>query len=133
MIELKLKNAQLMRGIGEQTMPNIDRTKEALRCCSDPNNANCTNPHRQQVASDALTIIEEQQKKIKRLEFELEWIPRWIPVSEQLPNEYTNVLVAKKNDERPTICQMWIVGGEKMWVDSDITHWMPLPKKTERR
>lgn len=53
---------------------------------------------------------------------------RWIPVSERLPDEYTNVLVMSKRFEKPQIDQMWIICGEKTWTLDNVTHWMPLPQ-----
>ena len=57
---------------------------------------------------------------------------RWIPVSERLPDEYTNVLVMSKRFEEPKIDQIWIVRGDKIWTLDNVTHWMPLPKPPKK-
>lgn len=67
--------------------------------------------------------------------------PQWIPVEERLPEEWEPVLAMIYIDElpdRPIIDTMWFIGninGRNKWrvcwnsdmVESDVTHWMPLP------
>lgn len=68
--------------------------------------------------------------------------PKWIAVEERLPKEWEPVLAMIYIDElpeRPIIDTMWFMGnidGRNEWrvcwnsdrVESDVTHWMPLPK-----
>ena len=56
--------------------------------------------------------------------------PRWIPVSERLPDEDVRVLVIDKEFDQVDIGTCW---GRGEWVGDHIsrllpTHWMPLPK-----
>jgi hypothetical protein len=77
----------------------------------------------------------------------LELMPRWIPVSERLPDHDSNVLVAAKRDGEYVVKEMLFVdwsdpldppmpewsddyGGEKF---ENVTHWMPLPEPPEVR
>ena len=64
--------------------------------------------------------------------------PRWIPVTERLPEKKKYVLVCYKNNDMAVAC--WFDGDENIlfwraitdegWCadcDTDPTHWMPLP------
>lgn len=75
--------------------------------------------HYEQAIVEIMGLLEEQEMK-------------WIPVSERLPDEYTNVLVMSKRFEEPKIDQVWIIRGEKIWTLDYVTHWMPLPKPPQK-
>lgn len=86
---------------------------------------------------------------------EVEVVPKWIPVEVKLPEEWEPVLAMiyiDKLPNKPIIDTMWFIGninGRNRWrvcwnsdmVESDVTHWMPLPdyhpdystKKMKRR
>ena len=59
--------------------------------------------------------------------------PRWIPVTERLPEERTDVLAMTADcdiyvcDFLPSVRQFWTIPGDDLHID-DITHWMPLPE-----
>ena len=51
--------------------------------------------------------------------------PRWIPVTERLPERFKRVLTV---DKYGVITFNWISGDGKNWSTGyHITHWMPLP------
>lgn len=64
--------------------------------------------------------------------------PRWIPVSERLPQEWWPVLgLIQYHDEKEPPAQqvLWYLGNghwRETWrgdmIESDVTHWMPLPE-----
>lgn len=66
-------------------------------------------------------------------------VPRWIPVTERLPEKHKYVLVRYKNNDMAVAC--WFDGDEDIlfwramtdegWCsdcDTDPTHWTPLPE-----
>lgn len=64
-----------------------------------------------------------------------EQIPRWIPVTERLPDHLTSVIVHRKDggifiweyfDTSPTD-DCWIGDSMNVYSFYDVTHWMPLP------
>jgi hypothetical protein len=75
----------------------------------------------------------------------LELVPRWIPVSERLPEHDANVLAVWHDGERRRVSELLFVDysepGEPShpeWVwevqripHSLVTHWMPLPEPPE--
>jgi hypothetical protein len=72
-------------------------------------------------------------------------VPKWIPVSERLPEHESNVLVAAKRDGEYVVKEMLFVDWSKPpepprpeWCDDcggedveNVTHWMPLPEPPE--
>ena len=68
--------------------------------------------------------------------------PRWIPVSERLPEEFTPVLTFSKDNDKPVTAILaagfwWSnVDDAGFWWSNvdwalDVTHWMPLPQPPE--
>lgn len=59
--------------------------------------------------------------------------PRWIPVSERLPEENVTVLVVTKRNRKPVVAWMrlglWCSRGVDFALS--VTHWMPLPNPPE--
>ena len=58
--------------------------------------------------------------------------PKWIPVTERLPERNTEVLVCDTKEDYVSIWEhigdgLWF-GNEVIWANEDITHWMPLPE-----
>ena len=63
-------------------------------------------------------------------------LPRWIPVTERLPEHWTSVIVHRKDggificeyfDTSPTD-ECWIDDSMNVYSFYDVTHWMPLPE-----
>ena len=66
--------------------------------------------------------------------------PKWIPVTEQMPQEYVSVLICVPTDAPlPQVKEAYFANGcwcSRMWIynGKDVTHWMPMPeppKETE--
>lgn len=56
-------------------------------------------------------------------------VPRWIPVTERLPEEDGCYLVAVKNDHKRRYSKTaWFSNGA-WFARQDVTHWMPMPKE----
>lgn len=64
-------------------------------------------------------------------------VPKWIPVTERLPEQYEAVLIAYDDDLGGKGVSMGIYfdGKLRAWsgviLPDDITHWMPLPNAPE--
>lgn len=60
--------------------------------------------------------------------------PKWIPVTEQLPEEYVSVLVCIPSEHPlPIVKEAYLANhcwATKMWIfrEHEITHWMPMPE-----
>lgn len=62
----------------------------------------------------------------------IEFVPKWIPVEERLPEPFENILVANKRGKHYDIDKGWWNGS---FFDRcakggyhNVTHWMPLPE-----
>jgi hypothetical protein len=93
--------------------------------------------------ADADNEISELEDRVDKLEAML---PRWIPVSERLPEHDTSVLISvRRKDGEVVVKEVLFVdwslphepadprfaddyGGEDL---KDVTHWMPLPAPPE--
>lgn len=58
--------------------------------------------------------------------------PKWIPVTERLPDRNSKVLVCDNREDYVSIWErfaddLWY-GDDIIWATEDITHWMPLPE-----
>lgn len=85
----------------------------------------------------AADLIEAQAAEIEELKAK---VPRWIPVTERLPEPYVDVLLivnGKVNNITLNNAQEigsfdksegWILGMWPEWEDPKVTHWMPLPE-----
>ena len=60
--------------------------------------------------------------------------PKWIPVSEELPQEYVSVLVCIPSEAPfPMVKEAYLANGlwsTRMWIFNmkEVTHWMPMPE-----
>ena len=64
----------------------------------------------------------------------LEMTPRWIPVSERLPERDTAVLVHTDMDGTHAASfdgEEWFCDYGGAWLFPNVTHWMPLPEPPE--
>lgn len=80
---------------------------------------------------EAADAIEELQGKhflmTKTAQWLAEKVPKWIPVTERLPEEAGCYLVAVKNDHQRRYSKTaWFSHGS-WFARQDVTHWMPLP------
>lgn len=85
---------------------------------------------------EAADLIEQQAAKIKELEAKE---PRWIPVTEQLPELEQRVLVLDKHGNAMVRTLRRLAGEKEPSFRLDglvprkhVTHWMPLPKRRRR-
>ena len=72
-----------------------------------------------------------------------EKLPRWIPVTEQLPQEWWPVLgLIQYHDEKepPSQQVLWYLGNghwRETWrgdmIENGVTHWMPLPQPPKEK
>lgn len=81
-----------------------------------------------EVCDMAIAALDEQEER------------RWIPVTEQLPETDTCVLVRVNGNPHKYITlkgayelaeydpEGWILEMWPEWMDAEVTHWMPLPK-----
>ena len=82
--------------------------------------------------SDAADAIAELEDRLAiadedRIKFFLQ-IPRWIPVTERLPEEDGCYLVAVKNDHKRRYSKTAWFSHDSWFARQDVTHWMPLPE-----
>ena len=98
-------------------------------CDQKPINCDCTAEERRQYAE-----IEDLEGEVDRLRAERQWIP----VSERLPDDGQQVLIAQRlpgwTDEMPTRTQSSWYEHEEFCGEGDdiphqcVTHWMPMPE-----
>lgn len=83
------------------------------------------------------THIAALQQEIEKLRAQL---PRWIPVTERLPEDRSDVLVVAYWHERWGVYMGWCAPERAAWSvhigigdrsDIAVTHWMPLPEPPE--
>lgn len=81
-------------------------------------------------AADAIENMSEAYEKLSRHMDDLAALmPRWIPVTERLPEEDGCYLVAVKNDHKRRYSKTaWFSNGA-WFARQDVTHWMPIPKE----
>ena len=83
-------------------------------------------------------LLEKAADAIEELLQKTQQLPRWIPVTERLPEERTEVIAVTTEydvyicDFISSVKQFWTIPGDDLHID-DITHWMPLqePPKEE--
>ena len=81
----------------------------------------------------AADAIEELQGRARVLEkIADKWcnaVPKWIPVTERLPDKWERVITYDKYDG---VTQNHIAGDNRSWCFGyHVTHWMPLPQPPE--
>ena len=95
----------------------------------------------------AADLIEEQQREIERLQndlilkndelLKLREENRWIPVGEQLPEEFVSVLVCIPSENPlPTVKEAYLANGAwatkmAIFFMEEVSHWKPMPKGVE--
>lgn len=117
-----------------------DELLKILRECNDciceehcPYHEDRNNPVKcmTKIVGDAADAIEELQNRLEQALFMP--LPKWIPVSERLPEVGQRVLFSYRSyiKKRPRTFIGWYNG--KQWdslvaTEYDVTHWMPLPE-----
>ena len=118
-----------------------DEIVKALRACGRRSCGDCPYCKRldcDTMSFDAAELIEQQAARIAELEAK---VPRWIPVTERLPENGVPVLVNYIGNNygkyHPDAIAVWTDYGCFWWEGSledcyaevamPITHWMPLP------
>lgn len=94
--------------------------------------------------AEAADRLENQNAHIAALQKEIEklrrQVPRWIPVTERLPEDRSDVLVVAYWHERWGVYMGWCAPERAAWSvhigigdrsDIAVTHWMPLPQPLE--
>ena len=94
--------------------------------------------------AEAADRLENQNAHIAALQKEIEklrrQVPRWIPVTERLPEDRSDVLVVAYWPERWGVYMGWCAPERAAWSvhigigdrnDVAVTHWMPLPEPPE--
>lgn len=95
----------------------------------------------------AADLIEEQLREIERLQndlilkndelLKLREENRWIPVGEQLPEEFVSVLVCIPSENPlPTVKEAYLANGAwatkmAIFFMEEVSHWKPMPKGVE--
>ena len=94
--------------------------------------------------AEAADRLENQNAHIAALQKEIEklrrQVPRWIPVTERLPEDRSDVLVVAYWHERWGVYMGWCAPERAEWSvhigigdrnDVAVTYWMPLPEPPE--
>lgn len=78
-------------------------------------------------AIEELSAIREEQKA-QIIAMAAEDKPRWIPITEKLPEEDGCYLVAVKNDHQRRYSKTAWFSHDSWLARQDVTHWMSLPE-----
>ena len=92
-------------------------------------------------AYDKINELEQTSVPVHDMELILDEVtkPQWIPVTERLPENWTSVIVHRKDggifiweyfNTSPTD-ECWIDDSMNVYSFYDVTHWMPLPQPPE--
>ena len=87
-------------------------------------------------AADAIEELQGRAKVLEKVADKwCEAVPKWIPVTEQLPEEAGKYLVCGRWREKQTeiwVCEFITLGRLKGWANyaanPPVTYWMPLPE-----
>lgn len=109
-------------------MKTPDQIKTALECCRGTYcPKECPYYDECKIGSDA--VITDFKQYVQMLESQ---VPRWIPVTERLPEDGENVIVFVRScadwwtmDIDWCVNGHWVINADDEW--HNITHWMPLP------
>ena len=75
-------------------------------------------------SNEDIEFLTALEMAIKALEQE----PKWIPVSERLPNFNDIVLASTNSDYDELRVNLTVYSGEEFWFNGKIKAWMPLPE-----
>ena len=82
-----------------------------------------------QLIHDGEWAMRLSMNEIKDLPSILPQNPKWIPVTERLPEEKGLYLVSVKNDHNRRYSKTcWFHGGDNWFARQDVLAWMPLPQ-----
>lgn len=87
----------------------------------------CLDPVKAKTLQEAAKVIREQQDNL----------PKWIPVSEQIPKPYEGVIVAREKEKgKPLKVEAGMMKPDGLWKiygtnTKGVLYWMPLPEAPE--
>lgn len=107
---------------------HCENVADCDKCTKEEICLSFTNKRIIEVTTQAADAIEELSVVVRAQKAVLDKFPRWIPVTERLPEEDGCYLVAVKNDHKRRYSKTAWFSHDSWFARQDVTHWMPLPQ-----